>query len=388
MNSTRVSRHFFCAFISMLFFAHVAFADDWDPQDDAGTNATVLPLNETYQSHGPHSLDASDTNDWFLVQLTAGMPCRFESSSTLDTKAFLYSDATGTVQVASDDQSGAGNNFLLRYLPQTSGTYYLKVREFISGSGGDYTLHYGFYAADGWDPADNVPSNGTLLTMGEAAKIHGSHVLDEFDYFDWFHVNLSSGIVYRFESVGGVDTWGGIYSDPSDTSDEAAEAFNDDGPVDFNFQFDYSSPSSSVYYVKVRAYAEGDTDAYDLQYYVPANDSEPDQLPDSWEIQYFSDLSHGPTGLEGDTDQFTNLEEYIAGTDPTNSTSFFAVTNGLDGSRFVVKWSSVASREYKVLWAENLTNTFDQLNLLSIEDPQNSYRVQRLLQGRSPTQVA
>ncbi len=66
-----------------------------------------------------------------------------------------------------------------------------------------------------------------------------------------------------------------------------------------------------------------------------------------------------------------NLEEYISGTDPTNGASFFAVTNGLAGGSFV-EWASVALREYKVLWAKSLTNSFVPQNPV-IEHPQNSY---------------
>ena len=73
----------------------------------------------------------------------------------------------------------------------------------------------------------------------------------------------------------------------------------------------------------------------------------------------------------GDADQFSNLEEYIAGTDPTNPASFFAATNWLDGS-FILEWPSVSAREYKVLWAESLTNEFTQLGPV-IDHPQNSY---------------
>jgi len=67
-----------------------------------------------------------------------------------------------------------------------------------------------------------------------------------------------------------------------------------------------------------------------------------------------------------------NLEEYISGTDPTNGASFFAVTNGLAGGSFVVEWLSVPAREYAVLWAESLTNSFVPQDPV-IEHPQNSY---------------
>ncbi|MEE9224446.1 MAG: hypothetical protein V3U51_06845 [Thermoplasmata archaeon] len=48
-------------------------------------------------------------------------------------------------------------------------------------------------------------------------------------------------------------------------------------------------------------------------------DIDSDGLPDSWEIQYFGDLSQDGEG-DFDSDGFTNLEEYEAGTDPTDPT--------------------------------------------------------------------
>lgn len=45
-------------------------------------------------------------------------------------------------------------------------------------------------------------------------------------------------------------------------------------------------------------------------------DTDYDGLPDSWEIQYFGDLSQDGEG-DFDGDSYTNLEEYVAGTDPT-----------------------------------------------------------------------
>lgn len=47
-----------------------------------------------------------------------------------------------------------------------------------------------------------------------------------------------------------------------------------------------------------------------------AYDSEPDGLPDWWEIAHWGDTSHG-AGIDEDGDGLTNLQEYSAGSDPT-----------------------------------------------------------------------
>jgi hypothetical protein len=348
-----------------------ARADEWDPQDDTGATAPLIAVGGTTLAHGPHTLDAVDTNDWFRVELEAGMPCRLESSGLLDTRAFLYADAAGTVEVANDDQGGTNDNFNLVYLPMASGTYYLKVQEFLAGAGGSYTLRYGFYSADAWDPDDNTGTNATTLTMGEAAKIHGPHVLDEYDHYDWFRIHLSAGATYRFGSIGlveGTDTYGELFIDPLS---EFPVIYNDDlNDTNYHFQFDYFPPVTGDYYLKVRAYEPGDEAEYDLRYYIPANDSDADQLLDTWEVQYFGGLAAEPTNAS-DSDAYTDLEEYVAGSDPTDPASYFAVTNGPPGS-FVVNWPSVADREYRVFWTDHLTNAFQPLGPV-LEYPQSSY---------------
>lgn len=350
-----------------LLLVHGAGADEWDPVDSVGTNATsLLAPDQTLQLHGPHTLGALDTNDWFQINLMAGIPCQFSSSGSLNARGTLYADMDGTSQVAIGTQTG---DFLFTYLPEISGIFYLKVQSWPLGSSDSYTLQYTILGGgDEWDPLDGNATNSTELSFGAAAQLHGPHTLDETDHYDWFCFNLSSGIVYRFESVGDSDTVGELYADPADLTWEME---NDDGPsgLGANFQITYPSSVNGNFFLKVKAFSSGNA-SYDLRYYIPANDSDADQLLDSWEQQYFGDLTPLPNG-QSDTDPFTNLEEYIAGTDPTNPASFFAVTNRAAGS-VVLEWTSVAARDYTVRWAESLTNDFMQQGP-TIQYPQNSY---------------
>ena len=53
---------------------------------------------------------------------------------------------------------------------------------------------------------------------------------------------------------------------------------------------------------------------------VADEDFDQDGLPDWWELEYFGDFSCGADD-DPDNDDFTNLEEYEAGTSPIDSTS-------------------------------------------------------------------
>ncbi len=54
-------------------------------------------------------------------------------------------------------------------------------------------------------------------------------------------------------------------------------------------------------------------------------DSDDDQLPDDWELSMASSLGVLHGGIDSDFDGFNDLAEYIAGTHPTNPTSYFMI---------------------------------------------------------------
>ncbi|MEA2068796.1 MAG: hypothetical protein U9P12_06320, partial [Verrucomicrobiota bacterium] len=106
----------------------------------------------------------------------------------------------------------------------------------------------------------------------------------------------------------------------------------------------------------------------------PGPDADGDGVPDGWEIQYFGGTNMQPNA-HGDSDGFSNLDEYIAGTDPTNAMLYFMVSNSVADvvgtNFFVIEWQSTTNRLYDVRWAASLTNTFQPL-AASIEFPKNS----------------
>ncbi|HTQ50174.1 MAG TPA: hypothetical protein VMJ12_05645 [Candidatus Acidoferrales bacterium] len=106
----------------------------------------------------------------------------------------------------------------------------------------------------------------------------------------------------------------------------------------------------------------GDVFAGDLSGW-PALDSDGDGIPDWWMIEYFGH----PTGQAGDlslaqddadADGMSNLQEFLAGTDPTNPNSLLALSIATDatGANLFLGWNAVSGKNYQVLSATNLSN--------------------------------
>ena len=89
---------------------------------------------------------------------------------------------------------------------------------------------------------------------------------------------------------------------------------------------------------------------------ITAFDTDEDGLPDSWEMQYFGDLSHGPNDHD-DSDSLTNYEEYLLGTDPTDANTD---GDGLDDDDEVEQGSDPTIATYYVDDADG-DNSYDGL---------------------------
>jgi len=96
-------------------------------------------------------------------------------------------------------------------------------------------------------------------------------------------------------------------------------------------------------------------------------DRDVDGIPDWWLQTYFGH----PTGLASDNSRagddatgtgMTNWQKYWAGLDPTNRLSVFrAALVSVDGTGFVIQWSSVSNRTYDVQFSTNLLDGFSVL---------------------------
>lgn len=138
------------------------------------------------------------------------------------------------------------------------------------------------------------------------------------------------------------------------------------------------SDFSGTIKVRFRAVAEGGywgDIAIDEITIISSDDFDVDGMNDDWEELYFTNgIAALPDG-NPDGDKHNNLQEYIAGMDPTNAASVFSVVDAEmeEGVGFVITWTnSVSERWYRINWTPSLTNSFTNIADF-IEYPQNSH---------------
>ncbi len=119
-------------------------------------------------------------------------------------------------------------------------------------------------------------------------------------------------------------------------------------------------------------------------------------LPDEWEIRYFGSLNapNGGPNDDPDGDGATNLQEYLAGTNPLDPADVFKITSvRILGADVSISFTTVAAHHYRVertadlaggVWAAVADNLAGTGGILQVSDvngtsqPQRFYRVRLL----------
>ena len=80
-------------------------------------------------------------------------------------------------------------------------------------------------------------------------------------------------------------------------------------------------------------------------------DTDGDGLPDAWEATY---PTASDPAMDSDGDGLTNLEEYAAGTDPTNPASVLRITRFTAGNPTTLEFDAVSNKTYTVQHTDRL----------------------------------
>ncbi len=82
-------------------------------------------------------------------------------------------------------------------------------------------------------------------------------------------------------------------------------------------------------------------------------DQDVDLLPDWWESEHSTSATGMVASADSDSDGFTNLEEWYADTNPTNSTLFFDNTGALTLTNQTFTFTGSTARKYQLLYTTN-----------------------------------
>jgi hypothetical protein len=95
-----------------------------------------------------------------------------------------------------------------------------------------------------------------------------------------------------------------------------------------------------------------------------------DSTPDWWQVQYFGlDNTSGLGGVDGDGDGQNNLQEYLAGTNPTNNASVFRVVGVARQSQdMLITWSAVGGKRYMLQTTTGRSGSYSN-NFVDLNPP-------------------
>lgn len=82
-------------------------------------------------------------------------------------------------------------------------------------------------------------------------------------------------------------------------------------------------------------------------------DSDSDGMPDAWELAHFGSLGRDGNG-DFDADGLTDLQEYLAGTSPTNASDLLEWTSISYGTPLALEFAAVAGKAYSVQYRNSL----------------------------------
>jgi hypothetical protein len=114
--------------------------------------------------------------------------------------------------------------------------------------------------------------------------------------------------------------------------------------------------SGTSVYVEAVGQIEADLDGDGIP-----NDLDPDLdgdgLPNEWELEHALNPFSEDAAEDLDGDGASNLQEYLAGTDPQERSSAFVCQRlAVTGMPFRVEWQSVSGQTYRIEWTEALSN--------------------------------
>ena len=116
-------------------------------------------------------------------------------------------------------------------------------------------------------------------------------------------------------------------------------------------------------------------------------DTDGDGIADAWERQKFGNLTTANTSSNSDGDPATDLQEYLADTNPTDATSYLRITafsTASNGSTNALTWTSVLTRRYHVHEAVSLVAPVWYDSSLGLISPDGAFTTRNAVDTNAP----
>ncbi len=211
------------------------------------SNATTINVNTNISG----TIGVSGERDYFRFTAPTSGSYTIETTGSTDTFGHLYNSSQ--TQIATDDDSGEGNNFTISQNLIAGQTYFIQVRHFSTGTGA-YVLRVNAPV-----PADDHGNNfSTATSINVNTNVAGAinYGGDE----DFFRFTASTTGSYTIETTGSIDTFGHLYN-----SSQTQIATDDDSGDGNNFRITQNLTAGQTYFIKVRHFNTSGTGSYTLR---------------------------------------------------------------------------------------------------------------------------
>lgn len=181
---------------------------------------------------------------------------------------------------------------------------------------------------------------------GWAASVSNMTLVDNYTW-EWTAVLTNeTGVQFKFAAAG---TW--------------SQNWGDDDPTGLSLPLQGIGESNGAN-IAVSGTLDGTyiftfndrTRAYSLERGPSNPDADGDGMPDDWENTYFGSTNavHGGAYEDWDEDGASNLDEWYAGTIPTDDSSVFTIVSVAGAANYVVSWASETGKTYTIWVCTNL----------------------------------
>ncbi|MCB4762201.1 MAG: hypothetical protein LGB06_08110, partial [Sulfurovum sp.] len=213
-----------------------------DDHSNTKGKATAINLNTTT----PGNIEVAGDKDWFKIVIPSTGTLVVNTTGATDTKGALLSE--NGVQVASDDNSGASDNFKITKAITVVGTYYIKIKHHSPTGTGNYSLATMFTPgrveqAKSLD--DYGDTNATARTISPTSTTSGS--LEVAGDIDYFKIVIPSTGTLVVKTAGFTDTNGSLL----DASNTPIATDHNSGS-ERNFEISTFIQHAGTYYVMVK----------------------------------------------------------------------------------------------------------------------------------------